>query len=166
MSGLQKILVPTDFSDASKAALKYACGLADQVNASLCILHTIEDPYQLGTYSEYYTPPPEFAERIERQASAELQDLLTPEQRERYRTTLVLSHGAAAHEIVKYLREHTDVGLVVMATHGRGGVARLMMGSVADKVLRAAPCPVLVFRASHAQELVSQAEESNASYAV
>jgi universal stress protein A len=165
MSLLEKILVPTDFSDASEAALKYACGLADQMNAGLCILHTVEDPYQLGTYSDYYTPPPEFAERIERQASANLQGVLTPEQRERYRATLVLSHGAPAHEILKYLHEHKDVGLVVMATHGRGGVARLMMGSVADKVLRAAPCPVLVIRASHPKESASQAEERNASCA-
>ena len=165
MPRLEKILVPTDFSEASAAALKYACALADQVNASLCILHTVEDPYQLGTYSEYYTPPPEFAERIERYASAGLQGVLTPEQRERYRATLVLSHGAAAHEILKYLDEHKDVGLVVMATHGRGGVARLMMGSVADKVVRAAPCPVLTVRAPHAEESASHAEQSKASCA-
>ena len=162
MSGLEKILVPTDFSEASAAALTYACGLADQVGASLCILHTVEDPYQLGTYSEYYTPPPEFAERIERQARADLQGVLTPGQQERYRATLVLSHGAAAHEILNYLHEHTDVGLVVMATHGRGGVARLMMGSVADKVLRSAPCPVLTVRAPHAEESDSRADKSTA----
>lgn len=150
MSGLEKILVPTDFSEASKAALKYACGLAEQVNASICVLNTIEDPIQLGTYSEYYTPPPEFAQRIEHDAQANLHGVLTPEQKERYRATLVLRHGAAAHEILNYLTEHKDVGLVVMATHGRGGVSRAMMGSVADKVLRAAPCPVLTIRATQA----------------
>jgi nucleotide-binding universal stress UspA family protein len=162
MRRLEKILVPTDFSEPSVAAVKYACDLADRLHASVSILHAVEDPIQLGTYSEYYTPPPEFAERIEHEADVNLQSILTPDEKERYRATLVLSHGAAAHEIVKYLYEHNDVGLVVMATHGRGGVSRLMMGSVAEKVLRAAPCPVLTIRASHMKGSASRAEDSNA----
>lgn len=162
MSRLDKILVPTDFSEPSLAAVKYACELAEQLNASLCILHTVEDPMQLGTYSEYYAPPPEFAERIEHDARAALQSVLTPEQQERYRATLELSHGAAAHEILKYLYEHQDVGLVVMGTHGRGGVARLMMGSVTERVLRAAPCPVLTVRATHTIEGASHTEDAKA----
>jgi nucleotide-binding universal stress UspA family protein len=70
----------------------------------------------------------------------------------RYRATLVLRKGAPAQEILAYLREHDDIDLIVMATHGRGGVARLMMGSVADKIVRAAPCPVVTIRASEATE--------------
>lgn len=166
MSAPNKILVPTDFSEGSAAALKYACGLAEQVSASICVLHAVEDPIQLGTYTEFYTPPPEFAERIERQAQASLQSVLTPDEQQRYRAMLVLRHGAAAHEILTYLYEHDDVGLVVMATHGRGGVARLMLGSVADKVLRAAPCPVLTVRASHPKESASHPQDSRTACAV
>ena len=60
-----------------------------------------------------------------------------------YLAALVVRNGKPASEILAYIAEHHDIGLVVMATTGRGGVARFMMGSVTDKVVRAAPCPVL-----------------------
>ena len=75
--------------------------------------------------------------------------LLTAEQKEQL-TGQVKSAGPQVRQrrsILDYLREQGDIDLVVMATHGRGGAARLMMGSVADKVVRAAPCPVLTIRA-------------------
>ena len=71
----------------------------------------------------------------------------TREQRATYHATMVLRHGFAAQKrFCRYLQEHPGIDLVVTATHGRGGVARLMLGSVADKVVRAAPCPVLTVR--------------------
>lgn len=153
MTAVNKILVPTDFSDASAAALQCACQLADALHAELCVLHVVEDPYPLGAYTEYYSPPPEaFLVRQEGQARSQLESLLTPEQRERYHATLELRQGNAARQILGYLAEHGAGHLVVMATHGRGGVARLMMGSVADKIVRMAPCPVLTVRAPHAHE--------------
>ena len=99
MSAIRKILLPTDFSEASRGAVNYACELAAALNASVSLLHVVEYPYPLAGPLEY-----------------------------------------------------SDVGLVVMATHGRGGVARLMMGSVADKIVRAAPCPVLTIRARGAEQ--------------
>ena len=150
MSAIKKILVPTDFSEASKAALKYACELATATNASLCLLHTVENPYPVGGFPEYYSLPRDYFEQLERSARRELEALLesviTPEEGKRYRVRLVLRRGVAAREILLYLQEHPDIDLVVMATHGRGGVARLMMGSVADKIVRAAKCPVLTIR--------------------
>jgi nucleotide-binding universal stress UspA family protein len=157
MAGFTKILVPTDFSSASAAALKYACALADAVDASLCILHTVENTYPVGAYSEYYTPPQEFIDRLDSKARTELDAVLTDADKERYRATLVLRHGAAAQEIIQYLQDHPDMDLVVMATHGRGGVARLMMGSVADKVVRTARCPVLTIRVPEAQSRTNRA---------
>ena len=152
MSAIKKILVPTDFSEASEAALKYACRLADGLNASLCVLHTVENPYPLGAYTEYYSPPQEFFDRCEREGRKGLEASLTPEERSKYRATFVLRTGMAAEEIRLYLQEHPDVDLVVMATHGRGGVARLMMGSVADKIVRAARCPVVTIRLQDVEE--------------
>ncbi|HET7699003.1 MAG TPA: universal stress protein [Vicinamibacterales bacterium] len=146
MTDLNKILVPTDFSDASAAALKYACGLADALHAELSVLHVVENPYPLGAYTEFYTPPVEFFERRERQAREQLDAQLTPEQKERYHASMVLRHGEPVREILQYLHEHGAVHMIVMATHGRGGVARLMMGSVADKMVRMAPCPVVTVR--------------------
>ena len=150
MAAIKKIVVPTDFSDASREALRYACGLAEDLKASVVVVHAIENPYLPGGYMELYAPPPDFYEQVERQSREDLEALLTLEERARYRVALVQRTGAAAHEILAFLREQGDVDLVVMATHGRGGVARLMMGSVTDKVLRAAPCPVLTIRAHNA----------------
>ena len=152
MTDLNKILVPTDFSDASAAALKYACELADSMHAEVCVLHVLENPYPLAAYTEYYTPPQEFFVKREEQARMLLDAQLTPEQKERYHAEMILRHGEPVREILQYLHEHGAVHLVVMATHGRGGVARLMVGSVADKLVRMAPCPVLTIRVPHAHE--------------
>jgi nucleotide-binding universal stress UspA family protein len=137
MSAVKKILVPTDFSKASEAAVEYACGLAEALNASLCIFHSVENPYPIG--GEYF-------EWFERKAGKNLEAVLTPDQKIKYGATVVLRGGPAAQEILRYLQEQDDIDLVVMATHGRGGVSRLVLGSVADKVLRAAPCPVVTIR--------------------
>ena len=152
MVDLNKILVPTDFSAASAAALKHACELADALHAEVCVLHVVENPYPIGAYTEFYGLPDEFFERREQQARAQLDAVLTPEQQARYHAAMVLRHGDPAREILQYLHEHGAVHLVVMATHGRGGVARLMMGSVADKIVRMAPCPVVTVRAADARE--------------
>ncbi len=148
MTGYKQILVPTDFSDASAAVLKYACGLADALDATISVLHAVEAPYPGYAYTEYYVPPREFFEAREQEARKRLDACLTAEERTRYKANLVLRTGTAAQEILQFLDEHTEIDLVVMSTHGRGGVARFMMGSVADKVVRAAPCPVLTVRVS------------------
>jgi nucleotide-binding universal stress UspA family protein len=92
-------------------------------------------------------------ETAARQAAAELEDLFTPEQKGRTTPTLAVRVGKPATEILGYLGEHREIDLVVMATAGRGRVARFMMGSVTDRVLRAAPCPVLTVHAhDHVEE--------------
>jgi len=147
MSGIKKILVPTDFSEASKAALKYACELATATNASLCILHAFEDPYPVGGCPEHCSLPQDYFEHFDRSARRRLdafvEAVVAPDEGKQHRVRLVVRRGTAAPQILRYLHEHDDIDLVVMATHGRGGVARLMMGSVADKIVRAAKCPVL-----------------------
>ena len=144
MQPIKIILVPTDFSPASKRALRYACHLADATGASLQIIHVMENPYLPNAFSGYYAPlPGEFLEDLDRRTRAELEAQLTAEEKTRYSAVFVLRMGSPAHEILEYLNDQDAIDLVVMATAGRGGVARLMMGSVADKVVRAAPCPVL-----------------------
>ena len=107
-----------------------------------------QNPYVSGGLLEFYVLPQDFFQEIERATSRDLEALLTAEEKTQYGAVLVRRTGAAAHEILDYLREQGDIDLVVMATHGRGGAARLMMGSVADRVVRAAPCPVLTIRAA------------------
>ena len=153
MTDLNKILVPTDFSPASAEALKQACALAEALHAELCVLHAVEQPYPLSVPIDFYSPPPEgFAEQREREAREQLEALLTPDQKERYHAAMELRHGDPVRAVLQYLYEHGAVHLVVMATHGRGGVARLMMGSVADKIVRMAPCPVLTVRVPDGHE--------------
>jgi universal stress protein A len=150
MTPIRNILVPLDFSEASSEALRYACRLADTFGATLHLLHAAGNPHLPGGYMEFYAPPAELFEQLEQDAIKRLNDSLTAEERSRYGVVLVYREGAAASEILGYLNDTTQIDLVVMATHGRGGIARLVMGSVAERVVRAAPCPVLTLRPSHA----------------
>jgi nucleotide-binding universal stress UspA family protein len=148
MRPVTTILVPTDFSAASRRALEYACEIADRFGATLHLLHVLENPFAGGGYWEMYAPPPEgYLENLDRQARAHLDEQLTPEQKAKYSATFVTRMGAPAHEILAYVKEHGAIDFVVMATTGRGAVSRLMIGSVTDKVVRSAPCPVLTLHA-------------------
>lgn len=144
MQPIKIILVPTDFSPASKRALRYACNLADATGASLHIIHVVENPYLPNAFDGYYAPlPGEFLEDLDRRTRTELEAQLTAEEKAKYSAVFELRMGSPAHEILEYLNDQDAIDLVVIATAGRGGVARLMMGSVADKLVRTAPCPVL-----------------------
>ena len=141
MQALNSILVPVDFSAGSKHALAYAMRLADTLGASLHVVHVLDDSFAVAGYLEVYAG--DYMEAAVRQAGAELETVLTPEQKARYSAAFAVRTGKPANEILEYLAEHREIDLVVMATAGRGRVARLMMGSVTDRVLRTAPCPVL-----------------------
>lgn len=144
---VKNILVPTDFSAASREALRYACDLAVTLGATLHVVHVLENPFAPGAFMEMYSPPPaEYFTDLERQAEEKLTACLTPEQKQATGAVLTTRLGVPASEILDRLEEEPKIDLVVMATHGRGGVARLVMGSVTDKIIRAANCPVLTLR--------------------
>lgn len=148
MGFIRTILVPIDFSAASATALEYARELADACGASLHLLHIVENPFAPGAFMEMYTPPPgDYVGALEKDARARLQTVITETEKARYRAVLLTRIGSPAREILAYLQEHGAIDLVVMATSGRGGVARLMMGSVTDRMVRGAPCPVLTIHA-------------------
>jgi nucleotide-binding universal stress UspA family protein len=141
--------VPTDFSEGSKIALVYAREMADALGASLVILHAYE-PCPVHHYTEECELPPAFLESLEKQARGQLEAVLDADQKRQYDATFVLLNGPAPQVMLSYLRQRKDIDLIVMASHGRGGAARLVMGSVADKMVRTAPCPVLIVRATEA----------------
>ena len=144
---ISNILVPTDFSAGSEEALHYAYDLAVDLGAALHIVHVLENPFAPGAFMEMYAPPPaEYFVDMERRAEDRLRSLLTPEQKARVRAVLSTRLGVPGSEILDRLGEEPKIDLIVMATHGRGGVARLVMGSVTDKIIRSAPCPVLTIR--------------------
>lgn len=144
---VHNILVPTDFSAASEAAVRYGYELALALGARLHVLHVLENPFAAGAFMEMYSPPPaDYFTELERQTDEKLRTSLTEEQKARCGAVLTNRMGVPSSEILDRLDEEPRIDLVVMATHGRGGVARLVMGSVTDKVIRAAPCPVLTLR--------------------
>ena len=144
MRTIKTILVPTDFSAASAHALEYARDIADKFGASLHVIHVLENPFVAAAYTEMYTAlPADYLDNLDKAARTRLEAQLTPDETARYRAIFITRLGVPAREILDYLSTHGEIDLVVMATAGRGAVGRLVMGSVADKIVRAAPCPVL-----------------------
>lgn len=147
MTPVARILVPTDFSETSDAALLYAEALAEKLGASLHLLHVCADPYAAGAFGPevYGTVPPSLADEARRGVERELAARVTPERRARGTVEIAIVEGLAANRIVEYARTH-DIDLIIMGTHGRGGLAHFLVGSVAEHVVRIAPCPVLTVR--------------------
>lgn len=155
MIKLQRILVPTDFSEYSAEAIVYACALADKFGAKLHFLHALEchtSSAPLFGGGIALTP------RLKETREAVEQELnRAAPQREAVRVT---GDGPAFRCIVSYA-EDNDIDLIVMGTHGRSGAAHVVMGSVAERVVRGAPCPVLTIRhpkREHAKSMEECAE--------
>lgn len=144
---LARILVPTDFSDTSDAALAYAKTLAAQLGASLHLLHVFADPYASAAYApEVYAPlPAGVREHALRDIEQRMHERMDGTEQERFRGTAAIVTGLTAKQIVQYADNH-GIDLIVMGTHGRRGVAHLLLGSVAEHVVRTANCPVLTVR--------------------
>jgi nucleotide-binding universal stress UspA family protein len=138
MIAIKRILVPTDFSETSDAALKYGIELARTFGARLYLLHV---PGETGVNFEADFPMVEF----ENATRERLDTLVSPRDMIKLRPEYALRLGTPSDEIVRYA-DSRDIDLIVMGTHGRSGVAHMVMGSVAEKVVRAAPCPVLTVR--------------------
>ena len=144
MSHIQSILVPVDFSAASERALASARDLAAAFGATIHLLHVFESPLAMGAFLDMYTPAPDdYVESLAMRVRAQLEALLTEQERTGGRAVVAARMGMPGDEILNYAREHGAIDLIVLGTSGRGRVARLMMGSVADMIVRAAPCPVL-----------------------
>jgi universal stress protein A len=147
MAPVVKILVPTDFSETADAALEYAKTLAGQLGASLHLLHVFSDPYAVAANAPDAGAalPPALRERALEDARECLRRRLTPEEAERFAGTCDIVMGLTARQIVEFADEN-GIDLIVIGTHGRRGVAHLLLGSVAEHVVRVATCPVLTVR--------------------
>jgi universal stress protein A len=145
MTAPKRILVPLDFTEPSMRALAYAKTLGETFSASLELLHIVPNPY-VADPSGLYTPlPQEFLDDFEREARMRLEGALTHEERKTFSVRNIVKIGDPLLEIVEYARR-APVDLIVMGTHGRTGVSHLFLGSVAERVVRTAPCPVLTVR--------------------
>ena len=157
--GFARILVPTDFSPPSGAALATAKALAAQFGSSIHVIHVLHDPYATAAYASdvYGYLPPGLRETWQREAQTHLDAQLTPAERAQFRATTRVIFGTPARAIVDYAHENA-INLIVMGTHGRGAVAHLLLGSVAERVVRIADCPVLTVRGTAAALATLSAE--------
>lgn len=147
MITLNQILVATDFSEPSEAALNYGRELASHFGTKLHVLHVTQNSYANAFGAQAWVAmAPDLQQQIEEDARRRLTDLLVDSDKSGPETIpVVLTGSSPAFAIIDYAREH-GIDLVVMGTHGRGAIAHLVMGSVAERVVRFAPCPVLTVR--------------------
>ncbi len=146
MIELNKILVPTDFSESSEKSLQYGISMAEQYNAELCILSVIDDRIFDDTLFVVYAEQ-EIRQNRKQVYEEHLEKMLTEIKKKHPKLVLYQSVklGLAFVEIVKFAKEE-DFDLIVMGSHGRTGITHLLIGSTTEKVVRKAPCPILTVR--------------------
>ncbi len=142
MTRFQRILVATDFSPTSGHAVELAAGLAKQYGASLTLLHVVEIP--APAYSGWFTPV-DLLTPMRDAAEKALADALAELRKQVPAATSSLRMGIAADEVIGEVRDGR-YDLVVIGTHGRRGLRHLLLGSVAERVVRTCPVPVLTVR--------------------
>jgi nucleotide-binding universal stress UspA family protein len=146
MIALNSILVATDFSEAADAALSYGRALARAFNGTLHVLHVADDVFARLGGDAYTAVLPDLQRDLEIETAKKLDQLLIDNDPEPLPAkAVVLTSASAAAAIVEYARQG-DIDLIIVGTHGRGAIAHLLMGSVAERVVRTAPCPVLTVR--------------------
>lgn len=140
----KNILAPTDFSDVSNSAAGYAAKLAVATGARLHLHHIVPDV--MDGRSAVETPHLGHAlDDAEKEGNAKLKELLSEHEKAALSLTSYVGFGPPADEITEYAGKN-DIDLIVMGTHGRSGLEKMWLGSVTEKVLRHATCPVLVVR--------------------
>jgi nucleotide-binding universal stress UspA family protein len=144
---IKSILLPTDFSEFANYALSYAASLARQFSASIICVHVIEPVAPTVGYTGLTEPLPiaDLSEQLEESAERELPKIGACEECSGLEVEEVIAHGDAAAEIVRVAKER-NVDLIVISSHGRTGLGRILFGSTAESVVRHAPCPVLVVK--------------------
>lgn len=140
----QHFLVPIDFSEYANQSLDYAINLAVKLEARLTLLHVIQSIY-LGGGEMGVTLPYTYIQDLEAEIMQSLESYLARVTAAGLEGEIVVVHGVPFHEIIETAKTQ-QVDLIVMGTHGRTGLQHVLLGSVAEKVVRLAPCPVLVAR--------------------
>jgi nucleotide-binding universal stress UspA family protein len=162
MLPFKKILCPTDFSESSYKALKVADELTLHFSAELTLVHIVSDIPSTAALPSPTASGPEpipspgfnvkrYKEELDNKAKEALEEIISEKVSSRQQVQAVVAHGDAANEIVR-IAEEENVDLIVIATHGRTGWRRFAFGSVAEKVVRHAPLPVLTIQAAKENE--------------
>ena len=151
MIKLKKILYPSDFSESSREALKYAVSFAREFKARLVLMHVVnEQIFSEGLSLPRLTPPEALEQELTAEGGRQLRMLIPAGELAGLQVEHVILRGMPFLEIIRYAKAN-DVDLIVIGTHGRSGMEHIIFGSTAEKVVRKAPCPVLSVRpAQHA----------------
>ncbi len=145
MSPPKKILVPTDFSERSEHALLYAASLGERYGASITLLHVVTFVgYEDEPIASDFPDMTPLLEKADQAARAHLDVGVDHGGEAEPIVKKALVHGLSAHEAIKAYAEREEIDLIVIARRGRGELANVMLGSVTSRVVRFAPCPVLV----------------------
>jgi nucleotide-binding universal stress UspA family protein len=146
MIRIREVIVATDFSDPASIALDYGRNFARAFGATLHVIHVANDLATAAPVSEIPMDLSKLQAQIDAEAKAALDALITDDDRRTLKIkTALLTSAAPARAILAYATE-VSADLLIVGTHGRGGLSALILGSVAHKVVRAAPCPVLTVR--------------------
>jgi nucleotide-binding universal stress UspA family protein len=143
---ITSILAPTDFSPHAETAMRYACGLAERLGARLHLLHVLPEVVPVGP-DPMLAPslPPEYYTETEAQSLEALGQALNTEWGRPPAIDVAVRWGGAVEGIVGYAADQS-IDLIVLATHGRTGLKHVLLGSVAERIVRESPCPVLTIR--------------------
>ena len=141
---IKNILCPVDFSAPCSISVQYAESLASLFNARLYLLHVIEHLHGDEHYMILMLTPQEIAEKMKKEAEKQLNNL-AKKIKKRLKIKIEVREGKAFVEIVKTAWEE-NIDLIVMSSHGRTGLSQVLIGSVAERVVRKAQCPVLIVK--------------------
>ena len=146
MISLKRILLPTDFSENSVHAQKYACAFVEQFGAELHLLHVFQDLVGIIPDPVFGTPIGESIQQDSRETAEErLRAMLDPKWAEERHVVCATAQGTPFLEIIRYAKRN-DIDVIVVTAYGRTGLSRLLFGSTAEKIVRKTPCPVMVVR--------------------
>ena len=145
ISRIQKILFATDFSEPAQKAQQYAGELAERLNAELHALNVVVPVAvpALGAPSVGYIEDAALVEELQENARRDMEGLFDEKWKAAHRYVVAVSVGTPVFEILRYAKEQ-DINLIVLGTLGRTGLSHLLLGSVAENVVRKAHCPVLI----------------------
>lgn len=154
---IRNILVSTDFSDFSAAAVEYASSFALLYSAKIHLVHVIEPGSVVGVPNVGLNTTALVTD-LEDLAQEEMRKFVYWKLKNNTNLEQVILHGEPHREIVRYAREN-DIDLIVIATHGRTGLAHILMGSVAERIVRLSPLPVLAVKPAEMRERILKKED-------
>lgn len=147
MIQLNRVLIPTDFSNFSSPAMQYGLAIAARFDAEVHLLHVVPDPAMLVPEAAAFSVESMQAQsdQLKEEAMKALEKLPQDGWSDSKPIVREVRIGAAFIEIIEYAREK-DIDLIVIGTHGRSGLMHVLMGSVAERIVRKSPCPVLTVK--------------------